>query len=400
MRAGWILFVRLMLRPLLRERVRTALTVFAVALGVGVVVAIDLAGQAAAGSFHSSLESLTGKGDLLITAPGGIDQNLLGRLASMPYSFVLTPRIESFAHVNGEGEAIPFIGLDVIGNAAEGELVNSSVSQLANLLTATNPVWVGTKLRLRSGDRVRLLINDEQRQFTVAGVLKPQAGEIGEENVIVADIGLAQMVTGRRGRLDSIEVRVPPGRSVDAWRALLLQQLPAGVAVDPQGTRTEENRKMLAAFRWNLRVLSYIALVVGAFLIYNTISISVVRRRNEIGVVRALGADRGFVMSAFLAEALFLGIAGSVAGLLLGRAMAIGAVQLIGNTVEALYVSSQPAPVQFSVSSVVTGLGLGLAISVLAALAPAFEASRVMPVEAMERGREEYVAAVRSRRTL
>ncbi|MBV8570960.1 MAG: ABC transporter permease, partial [Acidobacteriaceae bacterium] len=200
MSAAWILFVRLMLRPLLRERVRTALTVFAVALGVGVVVAIDLAGQAAAGSFHSSLESLTGKGDLLITAPGGIDQNLLGRLASMPYAFVFTPRIESFAHVNGEGEAIPFIGLDVIGNAAEGELANNSVSQLANLLTARNPVWVGTKLRLRSGDHVRLLINDEQREFTVAGVLKPQAGEIGEENVIVADIGLAQMVTGRRGR--------------------------------------------------------------------------------------------------------------------------------------------------------------------------------------------------------
>ena len=69
----------------------------------------------------------------------------------------------------------------------------------------------------------------------------------------------------------------------------LRSALPAGVTVARQGTQTDENRHMLAAFRWNLRVLSYIALAVGAFLIYNTISVSVVRRRFEIGILRALG---------------------------------------------------------------------------------------------------------------
>ena len=107
---------------------------------------------------------------------------------------------------------------------------------------------------------------------------------------------------------------------------------------------------MLDAFRWNLRVLSYIALVVGAFLIYNTISISVVRRREEIGILRALGATRTGVLGAFLLEAACLGLAGGVAGVALGRAMAVGAVRLVAATVESLYVSSTPAPIALTLA--------------------------------------------------
>ena len=91
---------------------------------------------------------------------------------------------------------------------------------------------------------------------------------------------------------------------------------------------------MLAAFRWNLRILSYVALVVGAFLIYNTISVSVVRRRPEIGIVRALGASRGTVLGAFLGEAVFFGVAGALLALPLGRLMAIGAVKLLSSNRE------------------------------------------------------------------
>ncbi len=181
---------------------------------------------------------------------------------------------------------------------------------------------------------------------------------------------------------------------------LLQRQLPASVSIHPQGARTDENRKMLAAFRWNLRVLSYIALLVGAFLIYNTISISVVRRRNEIGIARALGATRNMVLGAFVAEALFFALVGSLLGVVLGRLMAVVAVKLVGTTVESLYVTSQSAPVALTWSATLNGIGIGFMVSLLASLAPAFEAAHVAPVEAMARGREEYVTAVRSRRTI
>nr|MDQ2712559.1 FtsX-like permease family protein [Acidobacteriota bacterium] len=392
-----LLFLRLILRPLKREPVRTALTVLAVALGVGVVIAIDLAGQAAAGSFHSSLESLTGKGDLLITGTGFLEERLLGRLAQLPYDLDFSPRIEDFASVDGKGESLPFIGLDLIGHGKREELAAEGAASLTAFLERGYPVWVGSALRQHAGDHIRLLINDTMRDFTVAGVLKPQDEQFGESNVVVTDIGVAQRVTNKRGKLDSIDVQIPPGSSVDTWRDRLTKELPASVKIEPQGSRTDENRKMLAAFRWNLRVLSYIALIVGAFLIYNTISISVVRRRKSIGVMRALGATRKMILYGFLAEASFFAIFGSVLGLFLGRLMAVGAVRLIGSTVEALYVSSQPAPIQVTATTAFTGLALGIVVSLLAALAPAFEAANVAPVEAMARGREEVITAVRSR---
>ncbi len=135
-------------------------------------------------------------------------------------------------------------------------------------------------------------------------------------------------------------IKLPANSNLAEWQKKLGGVLPPGVEVRPQGAGTEENRKMLAAFRWNLRLLSYIALVVGAFLIYNTISVSVVRRRGEIGIVRALGADRGDVLVAFLGEAACLGMAGALVGLPLGRIMAGGAVKLMAATVESLYVSN------------------------------------------------------------
>jgi putative ABC transport system permease protein len=397
MRARLILFMRLVVLPLLRDRVRTALTVLAVALGVGVVVAIDLAGQAAAGSFHSSLESLAGKGDLLITATGGIDERILGKLVQLPFAFKFTPRIEDFASVNGKGEAIPFIGLDLIGLNGEGDS-NLTWIHGTNLPATSFPVWVGARLGLQAGQHVSLLIDDRMHAFTVAGVVDSSPSEIGADNAIVADIGLAQLVTGKIGRLDSVDVRTPAGGSTESWEQLLRRQLPASITVELEGTRTEENRKMLAAFRWNLRVLSYIALIVGAFLIYNTISISVVRRRNEIGVFRALGGTRTLVAGGFAGEAVFFSVIGSGLGLLIGRLMAIAAVDLIGNTVQALYVSSQPGQIQLTWQAAATGIGLGVAVSVLAALAPALEAARIAPVEAMARGREQYLLASQSRR--
>ncbi|MFL6446448.1 MAG: FtsX-like permease family protein [Bryobacteraceae bacterium] len=393
------LFTRLILRPLGREPMRTSLTVMAVALGVAVVVAIDLAGDAAAGSFRSSLESLTGNSDLIIRGTGGLDENLLGKLVQLPYPLGFAPRIESFAFVRGRGAAIPFFGLDLIGQSLTGDK-NGQFGPMGSVADlADNFVWAGRSTGLKPGDHVELLVNDVMHPAKIAGLL-PSAKGIGEDRVLVADIGFAQKLTGREGRLDSIEVTIPNGESVDRWRDILRPHLPPSVDLTPAGSRTDENRKMLAAFRWNLHVLSYIALIVGGFLIYNTISISVVRRRSEIGVVRALGASKALIGGGFLAEALALASAGTAAGLMLGRVLALGAVQLIGTTVQSLYVSSVPARVQMSATALLTGICLGLGVSLLAAIAPAWEAAQIPPTEAMARGREQYLAAVRSRRTI
>src|SRR6202789_585209 len=122
--------------------------------------------------------------------------------------------------------------------------------------------------------------------------------------------------------------------------SLIKAAIPATWDVQTPGARSEENRRMLRAFRWNLRVLSYISLLVGAFLIYNTIAVSVVRRRTEIGILRAIGTSARGVLLVVLGEATMLGLIGSAIGIVLGRLLAAGLLGMISDTVNALFTTS------------------------------------------------------------
>jgi putative ABC transport system permease protein len=256
-------------------------------------------------------------------------------------------------------------------------------------------IWLGAPFHRKKGDHVRFLINDRVVDFTVAGVLQEKSGEAA-----VLDLALADELLHKHGALDRILIHVPLSRSIDEWEALLRKQLPPGLTLERQGAHTRENRRMLEAFRWNLRVLSYIALVVGAFLIYNTISVSVVRRRAEIGIARAVGASRAVVLAAFLGEAAAFGVVGGVLGIALGRLMAEGAVRLVASTVQSLYVSSTPAPIVLTGGSVLLGFAIAIGVSLLSAFSPAWEAAQVSPVEAMARGRVDYQARIQTTRDL
>ena len=403
------LFWGLMIKPLAAEPVRTGLTVLAVALGVAVVLAMDLAGNAATGSFHSSLETLSGEQNFEVTVTGGVPEELVGQLTALPYTWRVTPRMEDFAVIADARKTLPLIGLDLIAEssrlslnntpAVAGAIAKTSAEGFAadaqasfEHLAARDSVWVGESLGKHSGDKLQLLINDRPGTYTVRGTF-PDFG--GNESAIVMDIAAAQIALGRAARVDRIYLRIPPdggeaSTSLDEWQRRAQQVLPEGVQVRPAGASTNENRKMLAAFRWNLRLLSYIGLVVGAFLIYNTISVSVVRRRAEIGIARALGASRHQILGAFLGEAAFIGLAGALLGIPLGRIMAGGAVKLMGTTVSMLYVTSRPGSIAFTPWSVALALMVGAGVTLLSGWSPAREAAMVAPVEAMARGRREF----------
>jgi putative ABC transport system permease protein len=374
------LFYRLILRPLREEPLRTLLTVVAVALGVAAVLAIELAGGAATGSFRSSMETLTGDSDFEVSATGGLAPEILTRLAALPYALKLHPRIEDYVMIASTGHTVPLLGVDILAEALPDVKLSKDA---ADSLSMDDSVWAGSDLHVSAGDRVKLILNDREDEVTVRGVIGKNSGD-----VLVMDLSQATRMLHRKGPLDRILIQVPA--SSENWEALLRHALPEGVTVAPAGTRTEENKKMLEAFRWNLRILSYIALAVGAFLIYNTISVSVVRRRVEIGIVRALGATRAAVLLAFLGEAVAFGLLGAIGGIALGRFMAEGAVKLVALTVAQLYVSSRPGPIALTWQTALLALAIGLGVSLLSAFSPAREASQVAPVEAMARGRREY----------
>jgi len=396
-----------MVRPLFREPLRAGLIVLAVALGVAVVLATDLAGDAATGSFRSSMETLAGDNDLEIIASGGVPEDVVATLASLPYPIRISPRLEDFAVIANTKKSLPLIGLDLVAEAGafkENPAAGTNPSQPQGApmetfehLGDSDAIWVGASLGRKPDDRLQLLINDRVREYTVRGVY-PDSN--GNESAIVMDIAAAQFACTRYGRVDRILLKVPRTPGLEEWTRRFRAVLPAGVDVRPQGTGTNENRRMLAAFRWNLRLLSYISLVVGAFLIYNAISVSVVRRRPDIGIVRALGAGRAAILAAFVGEAACFGLAGALIGLPLGRFMATGAVRLMSATVESLYVSSRPGPIELDVTSIFLALAIGVGVAVLSAYSPAREASMVSPVEAMARGRREYDVRVQKTRDL
>jgi putative ABC transport system permease protein len=332
---------------------------------------------------------LTGNANLEISSSGGVSPEVLAQLATAPYALKLHPRIEDYGVLDGAvRRSVPIIGVDLLAEGApEGAPIPAD-------LRFDESVWLSSGLGHKVGEHVRLLINDTASDFTVAGLINDQAGE-----VVLMDLAPATRVLRRGGRLDRILIEAPPTYTVEEWQKLLRQGLPEGMVIARQGTQTEENRHMLEAFRWNLRVLSYVSLAVGAFLIYNTISVSVVRRRFEIGILRAVGTTRAAILVGILGEAGCFGLLGGLGGVLLGRLMAEGAVKLVASTVSSLYFSSRPAPISLSWNIALFGILMGIGLSLISALGPAWEASRVAPVEAMARGRREHYVRVHQWRT-
>lgn len=140
---------------------------------------------------------------------------------------------------------------------------------------------------------------------------------------------------------------------------------------------------MLEAFHFNLTALSYISMLVGLFLIYNTISISVISRRHEIGILRALGTSRSTVLLLFLAEAGLIAICGCFTGLLGSRFLAELALKITETTVKVLYIATASKLPSLSWGNVALAFGMGIPLSLLAALVPSWEASKVTPLSAI-----------------
>ena len=357
----------LILRPLRRDLVRTGLTILSIALGVAVVIAIELAGEAATGSFESSLGTLVGKVDYEVTANGGVDERYIAALAQLPIDVRFTPVIEEPAVIEGAG-ATTVYGVDA-PNLDSGAVVSGDL--------AARFGWAKSQKITLRGRAFR-------KTFTIETIADKQY-----TGWIAIDIAEAQQLLGMAGRLDRIEAMLGPHQNAEEAEKLIRASLPETYTVQTPGARSEENRRMLRAFRWNLRILSYISLLVGAFLIYNTIAVGVVRRRTEIGVLRALGASRAVIMSFFLGEALMLGAAGSMLGVFVGRLLAGAILGMISDTVNALFTTSAPGPVALDVWTVTAALLAGTGVALASALIPAREASRVAPAEAMRREARE-----------
>lgn len=406
-----------------------------VMLGVAVMLAIQLANSGSLRGFSAALDAVSGKAALEITSPPlGVDETRLPGLAWLREYGIATPVIESdvMARTGRGTEMLRVIGVDALRDPAlrdyalpEAEgAASSRASQAASVSGMQLMAFLGQpdsllltasfaqRNGLKAGDSLRLVVGDRERVCTVSAILggarpgekSPPQTALAAQSVAIMDIANAQVILDKPGRVDRIEVRLRDGLEVAQAEQEVKQRLEAGLVVQRPQRRSAAVEKMLAAFHFNLTMLSGIALVVGLFLIYNTVSVAVMTRKREIGMLRTLGVTRGQILRLFLGEALLLGLAGAVLGVPVAKLMAEAAIALTSTTVDTLYVATAAQVPDLTWQHWALALGVALPLSLLAAALPAREASRVTPIEAMReceggalarsQGRKNWQAAV------
>ena len=309
-------------------------------------------------------------------------------------------------------EAVRVLGVDILRDrrlprvraAWSSRAVGASPHRRSSSRCCSIPALVITteifarRYGLRVNDALELAIGDERKSFVIRGLLRSEGpARVLDGNFVLMDIAAAQWAFDRLGRVDRVEIRLPAGRNVADAERLLSSRLPPGLTVQRPARRGEQVETMLRAFHFNLAALSYVALLVGLFLVYNTVAVSVIARREEIGVLRAVGASRGTVLRLFLAEAAALAAIGAVVGAPVGWLLAQGAVRLTSTTVNTLYIAAATSVPALDPRDALLAIVMGIGLALLSAAAPALEASRVTPVAAL-RGADRLEARYRVNR--
>lgn len=386
-------------RDIRHNAIRSLLTVIGVALGVAVMLAINLANESTLSRFKETIDLVAGKSNLEIASPSmpDIDEHILTQLHFLwDAGGKFTPVIDETAVIAGPApDVVQVLGVDSFADPqfrpfSFGSASAGSPAQTNNSIFDIGSVYVGEKLAaahgLQVGSRFPVLINAKQVQLQVAQIIRYSGpGKAFGGNIMVMDIGPAQELFDMRGRLSRIDMIVP-AESADQLIVRLRKVLPSGVAVERPSRRGTQVEKMLAAFQYNLTALSLIALLVGMFVIYNAMSITIVRKRAEIGILRAMGASRRLIFAVFVVQAALLGAAGSAIGVGLGLVFARYCVKAVSQTVQALYVEQPPADITVNYPALLLAFAFGLSMTLLAALAPLLEAVSVAPAEAARRG--------------
>ncbi len=376
-----------------RHRLLALFNVLSIALGIAVYLAIRIANESATRAFRGSVDLVAGKAHLEIR--GDVDETLWPEVARQPGVSAVTGIVEAVATLpDWPGEYLRLVGVEVISGArfrtfalgpAEGRFDPGRWMSTPGGVAVTREF--AARRGLREGSELRAVVNTRAVRLKVLAVIDDGDAPVPDSRFAVMDIGWAQELLERPGRVTSLQLLLDDPSNSTAL-AEPLQRLAPGLTVGPPRQRSEQMSKMIAAFQLNLSALSMVSLLVGVFLIHNTLWTSVARRRTQIGVMRALGLTAWRVRAIFLGEALLYAVPGvllgAAGGVLLARKLS-GAVE---QTVTSLYALVNVdrlwlEPRQFAVAAL-----YGIASALIGAWGPAADASRVAPVEALRRGVE------------
>lgn len=396
--------IRATLHGLLAHKLRLLMSVIAVVLGVlavtGSLILTDTLSRSYAAMFDDAYDYV----DVSVSVPARVDTGYLAPPATMPASVQDRLRaLPQVAKANGNvstqdgarvvgrdgkvvtGFGAPRIGLNWTGDddfvdlrAGRGPVADDEVAINAGLAETTG---------YTVGDRIGVLTRAPRRDFTVVGVFgySGNRDSLAGETIVAFTLPVAQrLLIGEQNVLTSVDLVAADGVSPDQLRAAVAGVLGPGyrvqTAAELSRQASESVDEALRFFENILLGFAFVALFVGVFLILNTFSIIVAQRLRELALLRALGASRAQVIGSVEAEALLVGLVASVAGLLLGisvgRLLAWLYSTYLGGGVDL-------APPGVPPGAVLAGLGVGIGVTMLAALGPAVRAARIPPVAAL-----------------
>ncbi|HVQ30405.1 MAG TPA: ABC transporter permease, partial [Vicinamibacteria bacterium] len=378
------------LRDLVRRPLQTGLMVLGVALGVAVVIAIDLANGAAQRGFARSTEAVVGRAThQIVGGPSGLPEDLYRRLRVENGVRPSAPVVEgAVVALDLDRQPLRVLGVDPLAEAPfRGHFGETSLGEAAFAPFFTDPsaVILGTALAerygLAPGSPLRVQSGDQVVTLRVLGLVDTPDAESRRalDGLAILDVANAQRLLRMEGRLSRIDLLLEDPHEAERIAPLL----PPEARLAPASEQSDTVAQLTAAFELNLAALSMLALVVGMFLIYNTVLFSVVQRRAVFGTLRALGATPVQVFALILVETALVSAVGTALGLALGTVLGQSAVRLVTRTINDLYFVLRVTEAPLTLASAVKGIGLGLGAGLIAALAPALEAARVEPITAL-----------------
>jgi putative ABC transport system permease protein len=381
----------LVLAPLRDHPGRIALATLAIALGVALGVAVHLINASAVSEFKMAARHLAGAADLVVRgARSGFEETLYVELARRPGVEAANPALEMDVQISGRKESIRILAFDPLRAARvqpallpeRTSLLSELLEDNAVLLSPEAAQWLG----LKPGDELRLAIGTASVAFRIVGLLPHEAYR---QRIAVMDIATAQWRLARLGRLNRIDLKLSAGVSVDAFRRELEKTLPPGVHATTPDNEAERTAELSRAYRTNLDMLALIALFTGAFLVFSSQALALLRRRTQLALLRAIGVTRQALTALLLAEGFAVGALGAACGVALGYLLARYAVAAVGADLGAGYFRAVSVEVQADSAVLLRFFALGVTFAVLGAVAPAWEAARRAPAQALRAGDEE-----------
>lgn len=390
------LLTRSSLRFLLRHPWQFGLSVLGIALGVAIVVSIDIANYSSATAFNLSMNAVAGKSTHQITGTAeGIPDSLYRFFKKEKGIRNIAPVIESYVSIPDSNKRVfKLLGVDIFAERPFRDYLSqtgiSLNGGLKDFLTLPNSVILSKesldKLKKVIGDTLTVLINGKQKVLYITGIInEDEQNRSALENLFITDIASAQELTGKNDKIDYIDLIINNVQEEQQIKSLL----PDGYQLQKSGSRSETAEQMLEAFNINLTSLSLLALIVGLFLIYNTMTYSVVQRRVLIGTLRSIGVTSKEISGMILREALIMGIIGTVTGFIAAYFISKILIIFISQTINDLYYVVSVREIYISPMIILKGAGLGIIATLLSAIYPAREASRVHPRSAMIRSEQE-----------